>query len=449
MKKKLIRKMFFVSAYDLRAIEEYLEAMVEDGLMFLRRKGYLFYFEACEPRRVKFFVDVFAKASIFDTRPHTMTEEYIEYCRASGWEHLQTDGKLQFFYTQSDTAVPIQTDDAMRLRWIHRNTLVTNGISWLLIAFIFFMLFSQTIMSNAWILFGNILIVDALLFVVTLAQIARYLVFYIRNKKRIKNSEPLFFFSEKNVRWFHLFGVILLLSVLPLLILSLISDMQIGFLLLAFLILTGIGIAISLRSERTFSRIHNIIAFAVIGIGISVLFIAVTFFAMTSLLTNPTSELITYREASSGALVIQTIAHDKIPVTLETLGIELPADAKSDTSAYTFRSAFGTESDYSQTIYDDDMIRLNDLRYEIVRSPLDSLLTLTIDKYRRASYITLFEDITAAEGSPWGAEEVYLATSDEGDETRLIRFPDRVLVISSDSLTYTEDVIKMLLEAMP
>lgn len=450
MKTKFVRKLFLVSAYDMRAIEEYLEGMARAGLMFAKRKGMFFYFEKCEPKRVRFFVDVFAKASIFDTRPDPKTEEYIEYCMASGWKHLHTDGKLQFFCAESENAVPIQTDNALRLKLIHKNTLATNGVTWILLPIMFVMILVQSHLLNQLIPLGNSLVTQGLLMIVCLTQIIRYTVFYVHNKNRIKNNEALFFYSEKNVRRFHLANILLVLIIFALfLVTSLDLDSKMAFVIFVILIIAGISIALFNQMDRSFSRAHNILAISIISIvGIVFLNLAIGFLALGSIFLSPDSERISYFDPVSGASVTQFLSHDFIPVTLDQLGVVTAEIVITDTSASHDRSVFGTKDQYWETVYGENMTELACLDYTVVKSSFVPILEITRDGYLRMPAIGIFEDITEAEGNLWGAEKVYLATDDIGRETRLILFADKLLRIESESIPFTEDVVNVFLEEL-
>lgn len=447
MKTKFIRKLFLVSAYDMRAIEEYLEGMARAGLMFAKRRGMFFYFEKCEPKKVRFFVDVFAKASIFDTRPDPKTEEYIEYCRASGWKHLHTDGKLQFFCAESENAVQIQTDDALRLKLIHKNTLATNGVTWILLPVMFVMILVQSLLLNQLIPLGNSLVTQGLIAIVSLMEIVRYAVCYTRNKRRVKNNEDLFFYSEKNVRWFHLLSILLVLLIFAFLLVSSLNlEMQMAVLIFVGLIILAIAIALFNKMDRSFSRARNILALIIISaVVVFFLNIAIGFWALGSMLFSPDSDRISYVDPVSGASVTQFLSHYYIPVTLENLGVETSESVITDTTASHDSSVLGTRDQYWETVYGEEMTELARLEYTVVKSPFAPILEFTQNNYLRTSSSGEFEDITQAEGNLWGAGKVYLAIDGYGKETRLILFADKLLRIENDPLTYTEDVVKVFL----
>lgn len=70
MKKQgTVKKFFLFQMYECTAVEDYLEEMILQGLMIEEIKGCIFTFHKVEPRKLKFAVDVFEKASVFDTIP--------------------------------------------------------------------------------------------------------------------------------------------------------------------------------------------------------------------------------------------------------------------------------------------------------------------------------------------------------------------------------------------
>ena len=78
----------------------------------------MFCFEKTEPRKVKFYIDAFERASWFDTRAEEETLDYKEYCERAGWNYVCTEGKFQVFYTEDMEAVSIETDLNKRLKTI-------------------------------------------------------------------------------------------------------------------------------------------------------------------------------------------------------------------------------------------------------------------------------------------------------------------------------------------
>lgn len=109
-------------AYDnLEAVEKYLEEMAGKGWMLKNVTGATqFNFEKCEPKKLRFAVEIFSEGSIYDTYTIESNQEYIEYCQKAGWNFICSSGKLDYFYTEDDNAPEIETDPAMKLKAIEK-----------------------------------------------------------------------------------------------------------------------------------------------------------------------------------------------------------------------------------------------------------------------------------------------------------------------------------------
>ena len=89
-------------AYDnLSATARHLEKMAKEGWMLKEVLGMgKLTFEKCEPKTLRFSVEIFAEGSVFDTTPTNENLEYIEYCKRAGWNFICANGNLNFFYTE-------------------------------------------------------------------------------------------------------------------------------------------------------------------------------------------------------------------------------------------------------------------------------------------------------------------------------------------------------------
>lgn len=112
---KQIRRYFSFGYDSLDTLEKYLEDMAKQGWMFVEYTGMLLTFEACEPRELKFAVEIFDKTSQYATFCNEENLEYIEYCERAGWNYISSFGVLQFFYSEDLELTPIETDD--RMKW--------------------------------------------------------------------------------------------------------------------------------------------------------------------------------------------------------------------------------------------------------------------------------------------------------------------------------------------
>lgn len=107
-------------AYDnLSSTAAYLEKMAREGWMLEQVLGNSsFTFVKCEPKDLRFAVEVFGESSIFDTTPTEQNLEYVEFCKKAGWNFICANGKFNFFYTEDKNAPEIETDQEMKLKVI-------------------------------------------------------------------------------------------------------------------------------------------------------------------------------------------------------------------------------------------------------------------------------------------------------------------------------------------
>lgn len=118
--------------YDYRAVEEHLSAMAAKGWRLERAGNTFWKYRRAEPAEVRYAVTYSAGASQFNPGPTEGQESLAELCAAAGWEKVCDWFQMQIFSTEDPDAVPLETDEALRLENIHRslgkNFLLTNLI---------------------------------------------------------------------------------------------------------------------------------------------------------------------------------------------------------------------------------------------------------------------------------------------------------------------------------
>jgi hypothetical protein len=98
---------------------EYLEEMAEKGWMIEKVGHYMAKFRAVEPKRLKFYVDVYEEGGPLTPEKTEESEEYRKLCQESGWTFITSLDYLQFFYADRDSEpVPIQTDEEIEQKII-------------------------------------------------------------------------------------------------------------------------------------------------------------------------------------------------------------------------------------------------------------------------------------------------------------------------------------------
>ena len=193
--------------YDGEGIARHLERMAARGWR-LEKTGALFWrYRRAEPARVRYAVTYFPRASEFNPYPPPSQEEFYDYCRAAGWALVTERGQMQIFSAARENPVPIETDEAARVRVIHRVMLRSYMPSNLLLLLLaVFQLFFQIrsilrdpvgelsrwgapLLVLAWLLIG----LSALL------TIGGYLVWYLRARKAAEAGGRL----EGTEQWFR------------------------------------------------------------------------------------------------------------------------------------------------------------------------------------------------------------------------------------------------------
>lgn len=99
---------------DYKAIETYLEEMAQKGWMLEKVGVWTAKFRAIEPKKLKFYIDVFKEGGPLSPENTKEAEEYRNLCQESGWSFITSRDYLQFFYAEEgENPTPIQTDDAL------------------------------------------------------------------------------------------------------------------------------------------------------------------------------------------------------------------------------------------------------------------------------------------------------------------------------------------------
>ena len=116
MKTKYIPNTY--SMFDDHALINKLERMALKGWQLEKISRYLLSFRKAEPQALHYAIGFFPGAEAEDP---TMSEDqlsYIDLCSASGWELAAAYGPMQVFQSAAANPVPLETDDALKLKAI-------------------------------------------------------------------------------------------------------------------------------------------------------------------------------------------------------------------------------------------------------------------------------------------------------------------------------------------
>ena len=114
------KKAFDFYYTELSAMAEYLEQQESKGYRLKRFENNRLIFEKCEPRNIRYSVEIFKGSSY---------REFIESCTLEGWEHVTTyNGELYIFRTQKSDAIDIMTDEKEKFKIIAKRMIFQPGL---------------------------------------------------------------------------------------------------------------------------------------------------------------------------------------------------------------------------------------------------------------------------------------------------------------------------------
>lgn len=130
--RKTKRRMETLSFYDRTGVERHLEQMAEKGWMIDRVTSLGWVYRRIEPKKLRFAVTYYPKASDFDPGPSEGQQVYHAFSAHAGWKYVCSWAQMQIFCTDQPDPVPIETDPEIELETIHaamvKGFLVPYGI---------------------------------------------------------------------------------------------------------------------------------------------------------------------------------------------------------------------------------------------------------------------------------------------------------------------------------
>lgn len=117
---KTRRRMEFFAFYDDQGIARHLERMAQKGWLIERINNYFWTYRRIEPQRLRFAVTYFPEASDFNPGPTENQQTFQEYCESAGWRFAVQWCQMQIFCSENSDAVPLETEEPIRLQNIHR-----------------------------------------------------------------------------------------------------------------------------------------------------------------------------------------------------------------------------------------------------------------------------------------------------------------------------------------
>ena len=406
--KDVITKRFAAEYNELDSVAEFLEEKAAEGWELTSKTGGMYGFRKCEPKKVKISVELV----VADENDSERTR-FIEYCEASGWKHIFSDGKIQIFETADLDAEPIHTDPEVKLALVHKKCKGTNII--LPIATILFtVLFMKNIMFpvDASTLFSWNAILPYFGFPIFCVLMAAFLMDYCLWYKRAKScvakgEHPVYKRStfgkiSNKILFVYIFGGMwgsIILDALYSADMKWLAVCSCGFaIVILFLFLFP-----RYSAKHTQDRKGNLGSYIAWGAVIT-LVLTVGMFAIDDEPEEPLDE--------------------ELPLTLADLGIEKPDESgyyKSKEGSIIAKSFYGSES-----IQNDEW---DGLHYLIYTTKYDWAYDMILEDCF-SSYVKDYQEV---DESAFAANKVYYS---EDEKQWLLLYDDRIIEFgTSEDLT--------------
>lgn len=435
MNKKIKKKFFIAGMYETEAIEKFLEEQAAKGWMFVRGSGMFYVFEECEPVSIKFQVDYFDKATIIDSFPASKTLDYIEYCRESGWKHIFSSGKMQIFCSYEEDPTPIQTDDSLKLKLMSKATLLTNGLTWIILPAMwgftiwhdmindlleprYYSTYSSYLTGFSGL--GIVIFWTAFL-LYGIINMIRFGIFFGKNRKRIKSGLGIKYFSYRSVKRFGRFSAIYLLALLLILVSFYVKDtFSLIFFMIMCVLLTGMVFIINKvmyfkGANRSTNMIFSILI-PIVSINVIIIIVVAGMILSQNSVMRHKNSMYFYET-------------DKIDITLEDLKVDKPEDFLYEETRHEKASTFLAKREvYSDSFYETEgsmgySIEIFSSRYDTIMEKYKSLVTED-DNFP----VSRIEDSL----DEWNSETVYSGHNLRNVKMYAVIENDRVFVISGE-----------------
>lgn len=194
------------------AMASYFEQMAEEG-WHLESLGVGITFRKGEPKKVRYEIEVFPKATDLDTRPEPATQEFSEYCQAAGWEFVCAFRKFCVFRTEDSDVVPIETDPNQRFEHIRKAVMPTTCATWILYLLCAAFFFRQAYSAYSFLNIGDMLMNVSLLIVCVCFTIdfLDAICWQHKSRKMLALNMPVVYGNEGFIRKFLHIGPVIIL----------------------------------------------------------------------------------------------------------------------------------------------------------------------------------------------------------------------------------------------
>ncbi len=443
--------------YDYQGVENHLSAMAAKGWRLEKAGSGLWKYRRAEPAKVRYAVTYSAGASQFDPGPTEEQQSLAELCAAAGWEKVSDCLQMQIFSTEDPAAVPLETDEALRLENIHRcmrRSFIPANVAILLLNLFLGRDFFWSLVT--WDLYGmlnsNAMLISGVLFLaVELLQVyllAGYFLWRRRSRRSVEDGGPCLP-ADRGCRWANTALWVLLVLMVAVFLLSELGRGHRGavlYFMVYVTLLTLVNVLIrafsALLRKRGASKSSNLgwTVAAAILLAFSLAYGLVWARYETGWFSDevPAEDTYEYR----GELWDLSPRQD-FPLTLAELTGETYGHVRRE--AEVLGSVFIPRRNWRETALLGDGPKTCGLGYTVwdfsspalQRSALDDLLEDDPVKFRGMTVFT--RRYVPEDPAPWGAEAAYRRYyDDDPHDSWLLVWPGRVAAVGLDEVPTEE-----------
>ena len=463
--KELKRRLETFSFYDHSGMEKHLEDMAEQGWLLKEIGRFFWTYRRIEPRKLRFAVTYYPKASEFDPEPQEGQMIYRDYSERSGWKFICQSAQMQIFYNEEEEPIPMETDPVVEVQTIHKAAKKGFSLS-------YFMLLGLSILQA--VLFTSRLLGDpigllsstihlstgfcwVILLLLCVVELCGYYRWHRRAVKAAENGEFLETHShvlfQRIVLAASVFALVYmlinLLSVGDRMMLT-IYTLLIGYMFTLFAVVNAVK---KFLKRKKVSRNTNLTITLLVDFVLAFAMLAAITFgtlrASQSGLFHPEEE--TYEHNGSTWILYQ----DELPLSVEDL-LDVDFDGYIRQNRESESVFFGQRVVHQWPRFDTaPSVKVPSLSYTltIIKAPAlydwckESVLNKREDKVAEDGFVIIshYEEIDAA---PWLANEAYQFHFSEGVLNEyLLCYEDRIVEIGFD-WTPTEEQMRIVAEKL-
>lgn len=428
--------MWYQPIGDAGAMAEHLEKMAAKGWLLEGADNWWLRYRRGEPVRVRYALTCFPDTTIFDAKPVDGQKTYYNYCRAAGWEYVCSYGALQYFRNPRPDPVPIETDEALRLKVLRRVMLRTMVLGYAAFLVLALMVLANVRQGFRWsplsCLSGYAFPAAALMgladLLAALLGLAQVGLWYLRSRWSVKRGGPC---ARISARMQLARDCFLLAFTLPALALACLEQagawLYIVMSVSGYLLLAVAGRAL-LRWLRGRGLSHTaVLGWTIAGFAAGSIILSFALLKAARVIEDHTPpERVPDVVCMDAAGVTWERYRDSLPLTLEELGFPVTEeDLCSYEHVKSDRTIFAAYDSWSQTAMSRDS-ELPYLDYQIADIPWDWLRELCWDtiiqgpRYRNR----WLGGCTLIDPAPWGA-----SAAARRNGTQALLYGDRIVLI--------------------